>query len=371
MEHRTLGQDRPQGLGRRTRHLAARRRLGRRHRGRRAAPCSRRRVEAGVTFFDTADVYGDGRSEQIIGRFLAAHPDAGITVATKMGRRVDQVPENYVARELPRLDRPVAPQPRRRHASTWCSCTARRARSSTTTRRTTPSTRSSTRASSPPTASASRPCDQALTAIARPARRQRADHPQRLPAQAARRGAARGRATAGVGIIARVPLASGLLSGQVRRSTPRSPRTTTATTTATAAPSTSARPSPASTTRPASRRRGSSPRSSRRRARRLTPAQAALAWVVAAAGRHHGDPGRPQRRRRRGPTPPPATVGQLPAGVPRRRARPLRPADPRAGPRPLVTPAPSSLAQSFMTDRAHPGVDAYLAQLPEWQQVHL
>ncbi len=51
---------------------------------------------AGVTFYDTADVYGDGRSEQIVGRFLAAHPDSGFTVATKMGRRADQVPENYV-----------------------------------------------------------------------------------------------------------------------------------------------------------------------------------------------------------------------------------------------------------------------------------
>src|SRR6476619_5407667 len=53
-------------------------------------------VEEGVTFFDTADVYGDGRSEQLIGRFLADRPDAGVTVATTMGRRVDQVPENYV-----------------------------------------------------------------------------------------------------------------------------------------------------------------------------------------------------------------------------------------------------------------------------------
>ena len=51
---------------------------------------------SGVTFFDTADVYGDGRSEQIIGRFFAAHPHAGLTVATKMGRRADQVPESYV-----------------------------------------------------------------------------------------------------------------------------------------------------------------------------------------------------------------------------------------------------------------------------------
>jgi aryl-alcohol dehydrogenase-like predicted oxidoreductase len=50
-------------------------------------------VEAGVTFFDTADVYGDGRSEQIIGTFLRSHPD--VMVATKMGRRVDQVAANY------------------------------------------------------------------------------------------------------------------------------------------------------------------------------------------------------------------------------------------------------------------------------------
>src|ERR1700710_2281445 len=53
-------------------------------------------VEEGVTFIDTADVYGDGRSESIIGGYLADHPDAGVTVATKMGRRVEQLPENYV-----------------------------------------------------------------------------------------------------------------------------------------------------------------------------------------------------------------------------------------------------------------------------------
>ncbi|MCX7521729.1 aldo/keto reductase [Microbacterium sp. STN6] len=52
-------------------------------------------ASAGVTFFDTADVYGDGRSESIIGGFLAGNPGHGITVATKMGRRVDQEPGNY------------------------------------------------------------------------------------------------------------------------------------------------------------------------------------------------------------------------------------------------------------------------------------
>lgn len=45
-------------------------------------------VDSGVTFIDTADAYGDGRSEQLIGQFLKSRDDAGITVATKMGRRV-------------------------------------------------------------------------------------------------------------------------------------------------------------------------------------------------------------------------------------------------------------------------------------------
>jgi aryl-alcohol dehydrogenase-like predicted oxidoreductase len=53
-------------------------------------------AEEGVTFFDTADAYGDGRSEQVLGNFLADHRDEGFVVATKMGRRVAQLPENYV-----------------------------------------------------------------------------------------------------------------------------------------------------------------------------------------------------------------------------------------------------------------------------------
>jgi aryl-alcohol dehydrogenase-like predicted oxidoreductase len=52
-------------------------------------------VDAGVSFLDTADVYGDGRSEQLIARFLREQPGAQVTVATKMGRRVEQVPEAY------------------------------------------------------------------------------------------------------------------------------------------------------------------------------------------------------------------------------------------------------------------------------------
>jgi len=50
-------------------------------------------VDAGITFFDTADVYGDGRSEQFNAELLKRHPE--IFVATKMGRRVEQRLENY------------------------------------------------------------------------------------------------------------------------------------------------------------------------------------------------------------------------------------------------------------------------------------
>ena len=50
---------------------------------------------AGVSFFDTADVYGDGRSEQIIGKFLKNANDSSIVVATKMGRRAPLDPSHY------------------------------------------------------------------------------------------------------------------------------------------------------------------------------------------------------------------------------------------------------------------------------------
>jgi len=51
-------------------------------------------VENGVNFFDTANVYGAGRSESLIGRFLktCASP---VTVATKFGRGDDVYPDKY------------------------------------------------------------------------------------------------------------------------------------------------------------------------------------------------------------------------------------------------------------------------------------
>ena len=52
-------------------------------------------VDAGITFIDTADVYGDGRSERAIGRLLSEQPDSGLTVGTKMGRRAPQDPAQF------------------------------------------------------------------------------------------------------------------------------------------------------------------------------------------------------------------------------------------------------------------------------------
>jgi aryl-alcohol dehydrogenase-like predicted oxidoreductase len=52
-------------------------------------------ADAGVDLIDTADVYGDGHSERLIGQFLRERPGETFFVATKMGRRVPQVPAEY------------------------------------------------------------------------------------------------------------------------------------------------------------------------------------------------------------------------------------------------------------------------------------
>ena len=48
-----------------------------------------RAIDLGVNFLDTADAYGDGRSEKLIGRLLNARPNDEIFVATKAGRNND------------------------------------------------------------------------------------------------------------------------------------------------------------------------------------------------------------------------------------------------------------------------------------------
>ena len=47
-------------------------------------------LDAGVTFIDTADVYGDGRSERLVAKVLNARGRDGVFVATKAGRRLPQ-----------------------------------------------------------------------------------------------------------------------------------------------------------------------------------------------------------------------------------------------------------------------------------------
>ena len=57
-------------------------------------------VDAGVTFFDTADVYGDGRSERLIAR-LRRERNEPLFVATKFGRRApQQAVEHYTYANL-------------------------------------------------------------------------------------------------------------------------------------------------------------------------------------------------------------------------------------------------------------------------------
>lgn len=48
---------------------------------------------AGVTFFDTANVYGDGRSEVQLGAYMSTGVEAG--VATKLGRGGDYFPDGH------------------------------------------------------------------------------------------------------------------------------------------------------------------------------------------------------------------------------------------------------------------------------------
>ncbi|HEV1998567.1 MAG TPA: aldo/keto reductase [Candidatus Dormibacteraeota bacterium] len=58
-------------------------------------------ADAGVTFFDTADVYGDGHSERLLARFRRERHEP-IVIATKIGRRApldldEYTPENFAA----------------------------------------------------------------------------------------------------------------------------------------------------------------------------------------------------------------------------------------------------------------------------------
>jgi aryl-alcohol dehydrogenase-like predicted oxidoreductase len=69
-----------------------------------------RAIDLGVNFLDTADVYGDGRSERLIGKLLKERSSDEIFVATKAGRRLDpHTAEGYDYENLSRfVDRSLA-----------------------------------------------------------------------------------------------------------------------------------------------------------------------------------------------------------------------------------------------------------------------
>ncbi len=52
-------------------------------------------VEKGITFFDTADVYGAGRSEKLVGKVLNRIGRERFTIASKVGRTGDLYPDKY------------------------------------------------------------------------------------------------------------------------------------------------------------------------------------------------------------------------------------------------------------------------------------
>ena len=174
-------------------------------------------AESGVDFLDTADVYGDGRSERLIGQFLAGNPGLELTVATKMGRRVAQDAALYtVANFRAWTDRSRANLGVDRLDLVQLHCPPASVYSADAVYDGLDALVAEQRIAAYGVSVET--CDEALTAIARPGTAsvqiilnafRRKPLEKVLPAAQA----------AGVGIIARVPLASGLLSGRYSRST--------------------------------------------------------------------------------------------------------------------------------------------------------
>ena len=175
-------------------------------------------VDSGVTFLDTADVYGDGRSERLVGRLLRERGGEGLVVATKMGRRADpHVPEAFTPEALRAWnDRSRANLGVDTLDLVQLHCPPTPVYSSDPVFDTLDAMVEEGRMTAYGVSVET--CAEALTAIARPGvasvqiilnvfRRKPLE--QVLPAARA----------AGVGIVARVPLASGLLSGKYDEST--------------------------------------------------------------------------------------------------------------------------------------------------------
>ncbi len=58
-------------------------------------------IDLGVNFFDTADVYGCGRSERVLGKAIAGRADE-IVVATKFGNVFDEETRNWTGEDVSR-----------------------------------------------------------------------------------------------------------------------------------------------------------------------------------------------------------------------------------------------------------------------------
>jgi aryl-alcohol dehydrogenase-like predicted oxidoreductase len=200
-------------------------------------------ADAGVTFFDTADVYGDGRSEELIGRFLKERPGFEVMVATKMGRLADpHVPEAYTldafrswldsSRRNLGVDRVDLVQLHCPPTPVYTDDRVFDALDTLVEDQVVAAYGVSVETVEEALAAIARPHVATVQIILNVFRRKPLERVQPAALEA------------GVGIIARVPLASGLLSGKTT-SPPRSLPTTTGPTTAPARSSTWARPSAA------------------------------------------------------------------------------------------------------------------------------
>jgi aryl-alcohol dehydrogenase-like predicted oxidoreductase len=174
-------------------------------------------AESGITFLDTADVYGDGRSERLIGQFRASNPGLPLTVATKMGRRAVQDPAQFTLDNFRAwTDRSRANLGTDRLDLVQLHCPPTSVYSLDAVYDSLDTLVAEQRIAAYGVSVET--CDEALTAIARPGTAsvqiilnafRRKPLEKVLPAAQA----------AGLGIIARVPLASGLLSGRYSHDT--------------------------------------------------------------------------------------------------------------------------------------------------------
>ena len=217
-------------------------------------------VDAGTNFIDTADVYGDGRSERLVARLRRERKGETIHVATKAGRRLPkQTPEGYSRENLGALGGAQPEEPRDGRGGPPAAPLPapgglRQAGGLRLPRR------PGERGEGPPLRRERRDGGRGAPRAAPPARADRPDHLQHAPPQA-RRGALRAGVEPARGDPGPRAARERPADGQADDGLDLRGATTTAASTATARRSTRARRSPACPTRSASRSSRSSARS--------------------------------------------------------------------------------------------------------------